>query len=187
MLYCSGESHNSVDRAAFDASAHYIARDERGVLAVPYPFGGLGVELGRDFRALKLWISLKTHGRARYAGQIEKNIAQARYLARLVDADAELELMAPVTLNVVCFRVRSRGDEKDGELDTLNREVLLRLHESGIVVPSSTRLGGRLVLRVTIANHRSRFDDFDAMVSAAKDAASEVRRAAVAAPSQAPT
>lgn len=99
---------------------------------------------------------------------------QARYLAALVTAASDLELCAPVSLNIVCFRVRPRR-ESLADINDINREVLFRLQERGIAVPSSTTLEGRYVIRVAITNHRSRREDFDLLVAAVTEIAREVR------------
>ena len=93
---------------------------------------------------------------------------QATYLADRVQREPDLELMAEVPLNIVCFRFRSQ-DLNDSELDDLNREILVRLQEDGIAVPSSTRIQGRFCLRVAITNHRSIRADFDALADAVLD------------------
>ena len=87
-------------------------------------------------------------------------MAQARYLADLITAHPRLELLAPVPLNIVCFRYIGPG-LKAARLDALNRELLMRIQESGVAVPSHTLLGERFALRVAITNHRSRREDFD--------------------------
>jgi glutamate/tyrosine decarboxylase-like PLP-dependent enzyme len=96
---------------------------------------------------------------------IQQNVEQARYLAALVDAAPELERLAPVPLNIVCFRFRADGLDEAG-LNRLNQELLVRLHESGAAAPSYTTLGGKYALRVAHVNHRSRREDFDMLVSA---------------------
>ena len=69
-------------------------------------------------------------------------------------------------MNVVCFRYVPTGPERTrSDLDALNTEVLLRLQESGVAVPSSTLIGGRFAIRVAITNHRSRRDDFALLVN----------------------
>jgi aromatic-L-amino-acid decarboxylase len=90
-------------------------------------------------------------------------VEQARYLARLVDESPDLERLAPVPLNIVCFRFITDGLD-DGALNLLNQELLLRLQETGAAVPSSTMLDGRYALRVAITNHRSRREDFKLLV-----------------------
>ena len=94
---------------------------------------------------------------------IQQNIDQARYLGRLVEATPELELVTPVTLNVVCFRYVRPGLD-NAALDALNRRILEELQESGLAVPSGTTLLGKFVLHVANTNHRTRRDDFDFLV-----------------------
>jgi len=124
-----------------------------------------GVQLSRSFKALRAWTALKTEGADRYGEQIEQNIQQAKYLTRLVENRAELELMAPTPMNIVNFRfvANSLGGV---EQDDLNAEILMRLHEQGIAAPSSTVLNSRFSIRVAICNHRSKRADFDALVDA---------------------
>ena len=124
------------------------------------PFADLGIDLTRSFRALKVWMSLKAYGVEKLGRLIAQNVEQARYLAALVDAHPELELLAPVTLNVVCFRYAVPGIRPD-RLDEINREVLIRLQEEGIAVPSGTLVEGRYAIRVANVNHRSRREDFE--------------------------
>jgi glutamate/tyrosine decarboxylase-like PLP-dependent enzyme len=155
-------------RGAFAASESYLERFERGVGAGDRWYTDYGPELSRGFRALKLWLTLKTYGADAFGRQIAQNVAQARYLAGLVDAAPDLERLAPVPLNIVCFRFA--GGNRDGDaLDALNRELLMRLQEGGLAVLSSTTIGGRFALRAAIVNHRSRRADFDLLVA-------EVRR-----------
>jgi glutamate/tyrosine decarboxylase-like PLP-dependent enzyme len=151
-----------VHRAAFAMTATYLAGAERGVIADGIPFAGRGVDLTRGFKALKVWMSLKAYGVDKLARLIEQNVRQARHLAGLVEAHPELELLAPVPLNVVCFRYAPAG-VPDEVLDRVNAEVLLRLQERGIAVPSSTVLRGRFAIRAANVNHRSRREDFDAL------------------------
>lgn len=151
-------------REAFAMTADYLDHGgERGMMAGGRWFSDYGVQLSRGFRALKAWMSIKAHGIDRYRRMIEKNMAQAAYLADRVDAHPELERCAPAPLNIVCFRYRT-PEWHDDALNVLNRELLMRLHESGAAAPSYTTLGGRYVLRVAITNHRSRREDFDWLV-----------------------
>jgi glutamate/tyrosine decarboxylase-like PLP-dependent enzyme len=108
-------------------------------------------------------MSLKEHGSRKYGRLIQQNIDQVRYLAELIDASLELELVAPVTLNVVCFRYIKSGLD-DAALDTLNKQILVELQEQGIAVPSGTVIRGKYVLHVAHTNHRSRREDFDILV-----------------------
>jgi len=135
----------------------------RGLAGGPEWFSHYGLELSRGFRALKVWFALKEHGLKTYQALVEQNVAQAKYLGELVSSDRRLELLAPVPLNVVCFRYR--GGLKDAAaLNKVNQEVLLRLQESGVAAPSSTTIGGRFAIRVANVNHRSRREDFEVLV-----------------------
>ena len=138
---------------------------ERGVIAGGLPFADRGIELTRSFRALKVWMSLKAHGVNAFTRQIEQNVAQAQYLATLIKSRANLELLADVPLNVVCFRYRP-DDSPEESLAALNKELLMLLQESGIAVISSTVLDGKFALRVAITNHRSKREDFEILLDA---------------------
>jgi glutamate/tyrosine decarboxylase-like PLP-dependent enzyme len=96
------------------------------------------------------------------------NARHARHVQALRDAAPDLELLAPVPLNVVCFRYAPAG-VPDHQLDDLNREILTRVQESGLAVPSHTVLQGRFAIRVSITNHRTRRDDLDLLVQAVHD------------------
>ncbi|MEG1056067.1 MAG: cytochrome D ubiquinol oxidase subunit I, partial [Janthinobacterium sp.] len=77
-------------------------------------------------------------------------------------ATPELELLAPVTLNIVCFRHLGTAN---GDSDAFNGEIVADLHESGIAAPSTTTIGGRLAIRAAIVNHRTRAEDIDALLA----------------------
>jgi glutamate/tyrosine decarboxylase-like PLP-dependent enzyme len=96
---------------------------------------------------------------------IARNVEQARYLGQLVEQTDNLELVAPIGLDIVCFRYNPGGLD-DEALDRLNQDLLVELQESGVAAPSYTTLHGRYCLRVAISNHRSRFEDFDALIEA---------------------
>ncbi|MDB4885765.1 MAG: hypothetical protein JWN79_1203 [Gemmatimonadetes bacterium] len=153
----------AVHRAAFASSASYIDPMARGVIAGGLPFAERSLELTRNFKALKVWMSLTANGADHHARLIEQNVRQAHALAALVDAHPALERLAPAPLNVVCFRYAPPG-YPDAGLDALNEEILLRLQERGLAVPSGTRLAGRYAIRVANVNHRSRMSDFTALV-----------------------
>ena len=163
-------------RASFSPPASYLAQLDRGIAGGGVSYGGLGADLSRRFRALKVWMSLKEHGADRYGEQVEQNVDQARYLASLIEGHPELELAAPVPLNVVCFRYVTPGSDADG--DAVNREILVRLQERGIAAPSSTVLGGQFAIRASITNHRSTRADFDALVAAVLAIGREITRRA---------
>ena len=151
--------------APFAAAASYLEPLERGAAAGPNDFSRLGPELSRRFRAFKVWLALKVHGADAFRDLIAQNVAQAQYLETRLAARSDCELLAPVPLNIVCFRYRPAGIEPH-RLDALNRQLLMAIQERSIAVPSGTEIGGRFALRVAITNHRSRRADFDALVDA---------------------
>jgi glutamate/tyrosine decarboxylase-like PLP-dependent enzyme len=168
-------------RAAFASSASYIAATERGVIAGGLPFAERGLDLTRSFKALKVWMSFTAHGTDRLAAVIEQNVRQTQRLVERIERHPELELLAPAPLNVACFRYVPTTPIDDARLDAVNEEILLRLQEQGIAVPSGTRLGGRYAIRVANVNHRSREADFDALI----DAVVELGRQVVTHPTRA--
>jgi aromatic-L-amino-acid/L-tryptophan decarboxylase len=151
---------------AFATSASYLESTDRGIMAGGFPFANRGVELTRNFKALKLWMSLKTHGVDTFAALIEQNVAQSAHLESLIEANPDLELLAPRVMNIVCFRYHPANRSlSEAALNELNRELLLRLQESGLYVVSGTLLDGRYAIRVANTNHRSRMEDFDALAA----------------------
>jgi glutamate/tyrosine decarboxylase-like PLP-dependent enzyme len=173
--------HEEEHRKAFSLTPVYLSRegDGRGLTGGDLPWlTDYGFQLSRGFRALKAWMSLKEHGSRKFGRMIQQNIDQARYLAELIDATPELELVAPVTLNVVCFRYIG-SDLGDAALNALNKEILVELQEQGIAVPSGTTIAGKYVLRVGHTNHRSRREDFDVLVGEVIRMGQELARPAV--------
>jgi glutamate/tyrosine decarboxylase-like PLP-dependent enzyme len=154
-----------VHKAAFANTAAYLAPATRGTVAGGLTFADRGIDLSRGFRALKFWMMLKASGVEAFRKVVENNVEQAAYLAGLVERHPELELLAPVPLNLVCFRYVPEGLAGE-RLNDVNREILLRLQESGVAVPSGTELAGRYAIRVANCNHRSRREDFEMLVEA---------------------
>jgi aromatic-L-amino-acid decarboxylase len=165
--------NKELHRKAFQLDPPYLVSHERGLSAGPESFGNYGLQLSRGFRALKVWMSLKEHGSEKYKSIIKQNIAQVKYLEHLIRQSNKLELMAPVSLNIVCFRFNN-GELTTKELNTLNREILMTLHERGIAIPSYTFLGNKYVLRVANVNHRSRKKDFEMLVDSITDIGSSL-------------
>lgn len=155
--------HDEAHRAAFSLTPAYLEHGARGLAGGRLWFNEYGVQLTRQFRALKVWMSIKEHGLDRYGRMMARNVAQAHYLGSLIEAHSQLELMAPIGLDIVCFRYNPGGLDDDA-LNELNRAVLIELQERGIAAPSYTTLAGRYCLRVAIANHRSTTADFDLLV-----------------------
>lgn len=146
---------------AFAAPAAYLGRATRGLAGGGSWPCDIGPDLSRGFRALKVWFTLKTWGADRIGAAIEKTCRIAAYLAARVDSEPMLERLAPVALNIVCFRHRFTNDS-----DRQNAELVADLQEAGVAAPSTTRIGGRLAIRAAIVNHRTQMEDADALVDA---------------------
>jgi glutamate/tyrosine decarboxylase-like PLP-dependent enzyme len=151
-------------RKAFATPASYLTAHDRGMAAGLETLSNYGMELSRGFKALKVWMSLKEHGADKYAAMIAQNIDQAFYLGNLIMQTPELELMAPVTMNIVCYRYNPRGLDSE-QLNLLNKELLMRIQEQGIAAPSSTVLNGNYVIRVANTNQRTRRAHLDEMIA----------------------
>jgi aromatic-L-amino-acid/L-tryptophan decarboxylase len=150
-------------RHSFALQPEYISSQEGGIAAGPELISNFGFELSRNFKALKVWMSIKEHGIDKFRNIIRQNIEQARYLSTLVQESEVLELMAPVHTNIVCFRFNTSDGETD--LDWLNKQILIALQEKGIAAPSYTKLNGKYCLRVANVNHRSEKQDFEILVN----------------------
>jgi aromatic-L-amino-acid/L-tryptophan decarboxylase len=149
---------------AFAQNAAYLRREARGLAGGhPWPCD-LGPDLSRGFRALKVWMTWRTYGADKLGEVVDHCCAVARALAARVDAEPALERLAPVPLNIVCFRVRDASDAR-------NREIVADVQESGIAAPSTTMVGGQLAIRAAIVNHRTDIADTDAMIDAVLAAA----------------
>ncbi len=150
-------------RDSFALPAAYLEPTPRGLAAAPWLYD-LGPQTSRGFRALKIWMALKEHGAAKFGRLIDQNIAQAHYLEGLIRKTPELEIVAPVAINIVCFRHRPKHP-LDGEgLKRWNMEIMLRLQDEGSAALSDTTLKGNHCLRVAITNHRTRRADLDLLV-----------------------
>jgi aromatic-L-amino-acid decarboxylase len=152
--------HNEAHRNTFSLTSKYLAHETRGLAAGHLWFNDYGLQLSRQFRALKVWMSIKEHGLDRFGRMMARNVEQAHYFGRLVTNEPKMELLAPIGMDIVCFRFNPGGLDGNA-LNALNKEILMRLHEQGIAAPSYTTLGDKYCLRIAIANHRSVQEDFD--------------------------
>jgi aromatic-L-amino-acid decarboxylase len=114
-----------------------------------------GIQLGRRFRALKLWMVLRHFGAARLRRVIAEHIRLAQLFARWIDEDPRFERVAPVPFSVVCFRAVPRGATEEA-LDRFNDELLARVNDTGEVFLSHTKLEGNVVLRLAIGHLQTR-------------------------------
>lgn len=160
---------------AFSVTPEYLEHGTRGLPGGKLWFSDYGLQLSRHFRALKVWMSIKEHGLARLGRMMARNVEQAAYLARLIAEEPALELVAPVGLDIVCYRYNPGGLDEAG-LNRLNRELLMRLHEQAVAAPTYTTLRGRYCIRVAIANYRSTLADFDALAQESVRIGGEILR-----------
>ena len=174
-IACVLVKDRAVHEGAFSLTPSYLTDEGRGVIAGGLPFADRGVELTRGFKALKVWMSFKAHGVDAIARVIEQNVAQAREFAERVVTLPDMLLSAPVALNIVCFRFAPPAMSGDAQ-DTFNKEILLRVQESGLAIISGSRVGGRYVMRVACSNHRSRWEDYEALLAGLGRIADEVER-----------
>jgi glutamate/tyrosine decarboxylase-like PLP-dependent enzyme len=161
-------------RKAFATSAAYLRREERGLAGgSPWPCD-FGPDLSRGFRALKTWFTLKVYGADALGAAISQTCALARYLENRIQETPELELLAPVELNIVCFRYRA-GDDAH----RVNARIVADLHEAGEVAPSTTVIDGRLAIRAAIVNHRTSRAEIDTLVEKVLAAGRAMRQSAL--------
>lgn len=150
--------------AVFGGRPDYLA-DGGGLSGgAPWPTD-FGVDLSRGFRALKIWWLVKEHGTRKLGRALARNCAQAVRLAGLLARNPRIELMAPVSLNIVVARYVPAGQD-DEALDRLNARIAVAIQESGEAVLSTCRLKGRLCLRVCITNHRTKNADLKLLADA---------------------
>jgi aromatic-L-amino-acid decarboxylase len=151
--------------AAFRKFPEYLASDPESPFPGPAWYAERGVELSRGFKALKVWMGLKTHGRRGYEAQIENDVALAGFLAAEVDRRRDFERLAESPLSIANFRYRP-ADRKlsDTQLDGINRRIINALVGEGSFFLSPTILKGRTAMRVSITNFRTREEDLTALL-----------------------
>lgn len=158
----------------------YLQLQTRGVIAGKF-LADYSFELSRGFKALKIWMFLKENGVEKFGRLIDQNIVQAQYLEQLILNKPALQVVAPVALNIVCFRY-ANGNTDEAALQEINTEIMLRIQESGLAVPSDTTVAGKHCLRVAINNHRTTLQDLDLFIDSVlqhgKDLENEARNRA---------
>jgi glutamate/tyrosine decarboxylase-like PLP-dependent enzyme len=135
-----------------------------------YPFHEFTVEQSARSRGVTVWAALKEMGAKGFRARISRHNAYARHLAERVQAAPDLELLAPVTLSICCFRyvpaeLRGQSGSTD-RLNELNREIVARLHAEHHHVPSSTQIRGNFAIRPCYINPRTGPEEVDDLVQA---------------------
>ena len=144
-----------VVRQAFSLVPEYLktAEGTRGVRNLM----DTGIQLGRRFRSLKLWMVLRHFGASGIRAALAEHIRLAQLFSDWVDADPDFERLAPVPFSVVCFRARPRGAAAaDHQLDTFNERLLDAVNATGEVFLSHTRLNDRFALRLAVGHLRTK-------------------------------
>jgi aromatic-L-amino-acid decarboxylase len=150
-------------RRAFSLVPEYLktGEDPRAVNYMDY-----GVQLGRRFRALKLWFVMRHFGREGICEILRAHIAYAQRLAALIRAHPDFEIAAPTPFSLVCFRCRGSDDA--------NRELLEQVNASGKAFLSHTVLNGRFVLRIAIGNIATKWEDLEEVWELVKQLAKRI-------------
>ena len=157
-------------RRTFSLGAVYLVAPESGV----HNYMDYGLQLGRRFRALKLWFAMRHLGARGMRERLRGHIALAQRFARWVTAEPGWEVSAPHPLSVVCFR--HLGAAEGREANAHNEAIVERINASGEAFLSTTQLDGRLVLRLAIGNERTTEDDVARTWELLKEAAQPTRR-----------
>lgn len=144
--------HPDVLRRAFSLTPEYLRTAEQDV-ALSY--SDYSFQLGRRFRALKLWFVLRAFGLDGIQSRLRFHCTLAERAAAWIAAEPEWELLAPVTMSVVCFRHHPAGVHDEAALEAHNTAILERVNASGRVFLSHTKLNGRYTLRIAIGNLRT--------------------------------
>lgn len=151
--------------ATFRKFPEYLASDADSPFPGPAWFAERGVELSRGFKALKVWMGLKTHGARAYAASIERDCGLASFLCKEVDERPDLERLAGSPLSIANFRYRpAGGTHSDEALDQINRKIINELMRKGSFFLAPTILRGRSSIRVSITNFRTQESDLRALL-----------------------
>jgi aromatic-L-amino-acid decarboxylase len=157
-------------RRTFSLAADYLAAPESDV----HNYMDYGLQLGRRFRALKLWFAIRTYGVHGLQQHLRGHIALAQEFAGWVAAEPQWEIAAPHPLSVVCYRFVPPGYD-DAATDALNAAIMEDVNADGRIFISSTKLRGRTVLRLAIGNERTTRDDVVLAWQIIREAASRLR------------
>jgi glutamate/tyrosine decarboxylase-like PLP-dependent enzyme len=154
ILVKDGDLHQHT----FSSPAAYLQRAERG-LAANSPWAcDFGLDLSRNFRALKTWFTFSVYGTEKLGNVITHTCELAQYLKQCIELEPQLEILAPVSLNIVCFRFCCENPNQ------VNNELVIQLQESGFCAPSSTTINGQVAIRAAIVNHRTEKQDIDTLI-----------------------
>jgi aromatic-L-amino-acid decarboxylase len=141
-------------RRAFSLTPEYLTTPEDGTVS----YMDYGLQLGRRFRALKLWFVLRHFGAEGIRAKLRAHVELAQSFASWVRADPNWEVLAPHPLSVVCFRYRGA---EEATLDAFNERLMHALNATGELFISHTRIDGAFALRLAIGNLRTQRRDVE--------------------------
>jgi glutamate/tyrosine decarboxylase-like PLP-dependent enzyme len=162
--------------SAFDHRTAYTTVVKSSLTDSPIVFANRGPELSRALRGLPFWISMKTHGAKKFGQIIDKNIDQARFLEKLINNSATLEIVASGPISIVNFRYRGKQSRSDRFLNSLNQQLVTEIQRRGLAIPSLYTINGKSCVRVCNLNQRSRRSDFESLVAACERIGSKLER-----------
>lgn len=167
VLYCKDLSHL---KGAFSLVAEYLKTNDKAAVKNGMDYG---IQLGRRFRALKLWFVIRYFGRNGLEARIREHCRLANLLASWIKESDDWELMAPVPFALVCFRACPAGP---ADLDTLNERIMNEINSSGEAYISSTKLSGMSALRISIGSIHVEERHIHKVWKALNDTLLEIRR-----------
>ncbi len=141
-------------KRAFSLLPEYLRSSETDANAV-IDYMDYGVQLGRRFRALKLWFVLRAYGQEGLVARLREHIRLAQVFGGWVDDAPDFERLAPTPLSTVCFCAHPRGLDDPAQLDALNERLMTAVNDTGLIFISHTKLNGRYTLRLAVGNIRT--------------------------------
>jgi glutamate/tyrosine decarboxylase-like PLP-dependent enzyme len=151
--------------AVFGTGAPYLPDVDE-----PQPnWGYRGPEMSRRARSFPVWATLRAYGREGHRAIVEHDLDLAQHLGDMVDAAPDLERLADVQLNIVCFRYRPEGSQDGPELDELNRRIGEAAITDGRVFFGSTTYGGKVAFRPALVNWRTREQDVELVADVVRE------------------
>lgn len=141
-------------KRAFSLLPEYLRSPETDANAVR-DYMDYGIQLGRRFRALKLWFVLRAYGHEGLISRLRDHMRLAQLFGTWVEESANFECKAPIVFSTVCFRAHPQGLDDESELNRLNEALMNTVNESGEIFISHTKLNGRYTLRLAIGNIRT--------------------------------
>jgi glutamate/tyrosine decarboxylase-like PLP-dependent enzyme len=145
-------------RATFSSLPDYLKSDQQN--SGRTDLMEYNLPLTKEFKALKVWMTIKAFGAKRLRQQIASDISNAQYLVDLVEDNDKLELMAPAPLSIVCFRYNPGGIDEQ-LLNELNDRIINEIEADGRVFLTGTKIRGKIVHRVCFINHRTEKSDVE--------------------------